>query len=178
MKILTLPFLCLLLVGCAPSRLNRETVITPLPSPELLGASNAQERDSIMKAVFRHMCQPKPVEEDVSHDVNRVHKVYFIGLGGSIDPSLEFLGGLSDLAAPVKPISAGEWRNFFIYDRISGQRGAAFYVMSITMISKDEADVEGMIHPGGGLSASGPVYRVIRKEGRWVIAGARLKWVS
>jgi hypothetical protein len=176
MKILSFLFLCLVLIGCAST--EPEAVITPLAVTELLGAPTGEERDSIMESVFRHMCQPEPVEKDVSHNVNRVHKVYFLMVGDSHDPSPEFLKRLSGLNAPVKPISEGKWKSFFIYDRVTGERGAAFYVKRITMISRDEADVEAVIHPGGGLSASGPIYRVTRKDGRWIITGERLKWIS
>ena len=47
-----------------------------------------------------------------------------------------------------------------------------------TMLSKDEADVEAEIRPGGGKSASGSIYRVTRKGGRWVVTGKKLKRIS
>ena len=171
-KCLLLPLLvCLLFAGCATHRNDR---ITPLQSD----ARSLEGREDIIEVVFRHMCQPEPVEKEVSHDVNLVHKVYFLAVGDSQDPNPELLKHLADLKSPVKPISAGEWKDFFIYDKATGERGAAFYVRSISMLSNDDCEVEAVLHPGGGLSASGPIYRVKRKSGRWVVISERLKWIS
>jgi len=169
MRILSLLFLCVVLIGCASTESKREAVITPLPATELLGASSADERDSIMESVFRHMCQ-EPLEKD--------YKVYFLGVGYSHDPTPEFLKRLSELNAPVKPISVGKWGRFYIYDRLTRERGIAIYIRRITMISGDEAEVEARIDSGGRLSASGPIYSVTRKNGRWVVTGTRIGWIS
>ena len=158
-------------VGCASSR--HDQITTPQNDTRSL-----EGHEDIIEVVFRHMCQPEPVEEDVSHNVNLVHKVYFFAVGGSQDPSPELLKRLGDLKSPVKPISAGEWKDFFIYDRVTGERGAAFYVRSISMCSQDDCEVEAVIHPGGGLSASGPIYRLTRKNGKWTVVSERLKWIS
>jgi hypothetical protein len=65
-----------------------------------------------------------------------------------------------------------------IYDKVSGEGGAAFYVERISMLSQDEAEVEAVIHPEGGLSASGLIYRVSRKSGKWTVISENLKWIS
>ena len=171
MRFLLPALICLLCIGCTS---DRRTQITPLQND----ARSLEGRDDIIEAVFRHMCQPEPVEKEVSHNVNLVHKVYFLGLGDSQDPSPELLKRLANMKSPVKPISAGEWKDFFIYDKTTGERGAAFYVHSISMRSQDDAEVEAVIHPGGGLSASGPVYRVARRNARLVVISQRLKWIS
>jgi hypothetical protein len=164
---LLLPILvCLLCIGCST---DRHAHITPLQND----ARSLEGREDIVEAVFRHMCQPEPVEKEVSHNVNLVHKVYFLAVRDSQDPSPELLKRLADLKAHVKPISAGEWRGFFIYDKMTGERGAAFYIRSISMRSRDDAEVEA-----GGLNASGPVYRVRLKSGKWRVVGESLKWIS
>ena len=84
----------------------------------------------------------------------------------------------SDFKIPVKPISAGVWRGKLIYDRGSGEGGAAFYVKDIFMLNQDEAEVEAVIHPEGGLSASGLVYRVFRKSGKWTVISENIQWIS
>lgn len=177
MKFPTLLLLCLFLAGCAAHRQNENT---PAPDSPLSrdNAQSLQGREDIIEVVFRHMCQPEPVENDVSHRVNLVHKVYFIALGDSLDPSAEFLARLADLKTPVKPISAGQRKDAFIYDKITEQRGAAFYVRNISMLSPDKCEVEAVIDPGGGLSASGPIYTVTRKNGKWTVVSKRLKWIS
>lgn len=159
----SLPFIltCLFLFGCA--------------SPQLPAVA---DHDNIAEVVFRHMCQPEPVEKDVGHSVHREHEVYFLSFGDSTDPNPEFMRRFSDFKTPVKPISAGVWRGMLIYDKVSGENGAAFYVERISMLSQDEAEVEAVIHPEGGLSASGLIYRVSRKSGKWTVTSEKLKWIS
>jgi hypothetical protein len=115
----SLPFIltCLFLFGCASRQLTA-----------------VDDHDDIAEAVFRHMCQPEPVEKDVSHSVHREHEVYFLSFGDSTDPNPEFMRRFSDFKIPVKPISAGVWRGMLIYDKVSGEGGAAFCVEKITML--------------------------------------------
>jgi len=161
MKSLAFTVTLLFLLGCA----SQQRIVTT-------------DHDDIAEAVFRHMCQPEPVEEDVSHNVNQIHKVYFFAFGDSADPTPEFMSRFSDFKVPVKPLSAGVWREMFVYDRVSGERGAAFYIEKVTMLGRDKAEVEAVLHPGGGLSASGPVYRISRRSGKWIVTGEKLKWIS
>jgi len=136
------------------------------------------DHDDIAEAVFRHMWQPEPVEKGVSHSVQQVHEVYFLSFGDSTDPNPKFMSRFSDFKIPVKPISAGVWRGRLIYDKVSGEGGAAFYVKDIFMLSQDEAEVVAVIHPEGGLSVSGLVYRVFRKSGKWTVISENIKWIS
>jgi len=124
------------------------------------------------------MCQPGPVEKDVRHSVHRVHEVYFLSFGDSTDPNPEFMRRFSDFEIPVKPISAGVWRGKLIYDKASGEGGAAFYVKEIFMFSQDEAEVVAVVQPEGGLSASGLVYRVFRKSGKWTVISENVRWIA
>jgi hypothetical protein len=80
--------------------------------------------------------------------VNQDHKVYFLSIGSWYSPSAELLKRLNNLGTPVKPITAGEWRGGFIYDQMTGERGAAFYIERITVLSDDEADVDAVVRPG------------------------------
>jgi len=162
---------CLLCIGCASTC---QTKITPLDKkpPGFAG------HEDILETVFRHMCQPEPESREISHNVNPVHKVYFLSVGDAKDPSPELLQRLSDLKSPVKPLSAGRWKDFFIYDKISGERGAAFYVNAISMQSPDAAEVTTTTRPGGGLSASSYIYLMARKNGKWVVTGQKLNWIS
>ena len=159
----SLPFIltCLFLFGCASHQLTA-----------------VADHDDIAEAVFRHMWQPEPVEKGVSHSVQQVHEVYFLSFGDSTDPNPKFMSRFSDFKIPVKPISAGVWRGRLIYDKVSGEGGAAFYVKDIFMLSQDEAEVVAVIHPEGGLSVSGLVYRVFRKSGKWTVISENIKWIS
>jgi hypothetical protein len=167
--------LCLMLVGCASD--GPQASVSPAPD-KARKAADKQAREDIMEAVFRQMCQPEPVEKDLSRPVNQDHKVYFLSINFWYNPSAELLKRLNNLGAPVKPITAGEWRGDFIYDRMTGERGAAFYIERITVLSDDEADVDAVIRPGGPKSARGWFYRLHRKDGRWVVARETWKWMS
>jgi hypothetical protein len=147
---------------------------TPAPDE----APTLQDRIDITEAAFRYMCQPKAASEEVSHQINLVHGVYFLAVGASNDPPTQLLERLRDLPAPVRPISAGEWRDAFIFDRGSGARGAAFYVRRIRMSRLDEAQVEVAIHPGGVRSASWYSYCVSRENGKWRVTGERLRGIA
>ena len=144
-------------------------------SPQNVSGSS---HDDIAEAVFRYMFRPEPFDKEVSHSINQVHKVYFIAFADSVDPSAEFLKRFDDIKTPVKPLSAGDRRQMFIYDKAAGERGAAFYIQKITMHGRGNAEVEASLHPGGGLSASGLIYRVAQKNGKWIVIGEKLKWIS
>jgi hypothetical protein len=168
--------LCLTLVGCASDGPQASGPQSAQDKPR--AASEKQQREDIMEAVFRHMCQPSPVEKDLSRPVTRDHKVYFLSTSVWTDPPPAFLKRLNNLDAPVRPIAAGEWSGEFIYDRETRERGAAFYIEYITMVSDEEANVDAVIQPGGRRSSCGWFYRLHRKDGKWVVARETWKWIS
>ena len=172
MKSLPFILICLFLFGCVSPQQPAQQPVQQPAQP-----TAADDHDNIAEAVFRYMCQPEPDEKDVSSNVNR-DEVSFLSFSNATDPSPEFLRRFSDLQIPVKPISAGEWRGTLIYDKMSGEGGAAFYIEKISMLSRDEAEVEAVVHPGGGLSASGLIYHVSRKGGKWTVTSEKLKWIS
>ena len=169
-------FLLLTLVGCASG--GRQASEPPPAQGDARSASDIQLREDIMEAVFRHMCRPAAVENDIRHPVTRDHKVYFISTSSWGDPRPAFLKRLNDLSAPVKPIAAAEWSGGFIYDRETRERGAAFYIKNATLHSTDEADVDAIIHPGGSGKSCGWFYHLNRKDGKWVVTRETWKWMS
>ena len=166
----------LTLAGCASGERQSSTVRAAQDQPRAV--SDQQVREDIMEAVFRHMCQPGPVEKDLSRPVTRDHKVYFLSTSVWSDPPPRFLKRLNNLGVPVKPIAAAQWSGDFVYDRSTGERGAAFSIGRITLLSDEEADVEAVVQPGGRKSSAGWFYRLNRKDGRWVVVRETWKWVS
>src|SRR5436190_2258617 len=134
--------LCLTMAGCVSSEPQTSTVRAAQDKPS--GVSDQQVREDIMEAVFRHMCQPAPVEKDLSRPVTRDHKVYFLSTSVWSDPPPSFLKRLNNLGAPVKPIAAAQWSGDFVYDRATGERGAAFSIERVTLRADDEADVDAV----------------------------------
>lgn len=136
------------------------------------------KHDDILEAVFRHIAQPAPVVDEDSHGVNLAHKVFFLAVEDSRDPSPELLQRLKDFSVSVKPMSASVRKDFYIYDRVTGERGAAFYIHSIQPVSWNKADVQADTNPGGALRGSGFIYRVVYRDGKWSVTSQKLKWVS
>ena len=140
--------------------------------------TSVSDRDDITEAVFRHIAQPAQVVDEDSHGVNLAHKVLFLSVDDFRDPDADLLRRLSDFCVPVKPISARVMKDSYSYDRVTGERGAAFYIHSIRRLSASKAEVQGDIDPGGGLRGSGYIYRVVYRGGKWSVKGQKLKWVS
>jgi hypothetical protein len=148
--------------------------VKPLPEGEWLGAPSGEERDLIFGAILRHVCHTNPIPRRVRH----IHKIYFVRFGEAHDPSPEFLARLRSLPCRVQPISTGRGTPSNFYDEATGSTGEAFYLRSISKLSTDEAEVETE-KPQSGSPFSGLrsriVYRVIRKNGEWVVTGGELK---
>jgi hypothetical protein len=142
---------------------EQKIAATPLPTSEWLGASNSEERDSILEGVLRYLCHTNSAPRRVRH----THKIYFLRVGESHDPPAELVARLSDLKCRVQPISSGRGTKFAFYDEASGEPGQALFLLRISRISRDEADVETRAPqhgtPFSGLTAR-IVYRVIRKD--------------
>src|SRR5882762_5580593 len=77
----------LLCLGCAS---GRRVWVSPTSggalseddSARIVDPPSSAVRNDIMEVVFRDVCQPQHIWEDVSHQGNLVHKVYFLAIGG------------------------------------------------------------------------------------------------
>lgn len=163
MRRVLLPFVTALGLVCAGCRM-------PLPAA-------SSDYSDIAEALFRHLAQPAQVNDPDSHEVNLAHKVYFLELDAR-DPDASFLSRLRDLNVTVEPLSASVHTNSYRYDRETGQRGAAFFIWNIRLLGRNTAEAETDISPGGVLRGSGFTYRLVKKDGRWVVVGEKLRWVS
>jgi hypothetical protein len=103
--------------------------------------------------------------------------VYCIDLDDH-DPPAAFVARFADVAPPVKAASAcktGEYGE--VLDRATGKRGIGFHLGEISWpgdgrVYIDASYVEGSVDAGGYVCA------VERRDGVWVVAGARGTWVS
>src|ERR1051325_1743140 len=132
-----------------------------------LNSANSLQAD-ITEAVFRHVARPGSKVAEDSHELNLTHRVYFLQVDGQ-DPGREFLSRMQDLNAPVKPMSSSIKRGNYRYDAATGERGAAFYVRNIHRIGPNKARAEVDFNPGGVLRASGFVYQLVKKDGKWSV---------
>jgi hypothetical protein len=64
-----------------------------------------------------------------------------------------------------------------VVDKDTGKSGLIFSVGAIKWISDTEAEVSGGYYEAG-LSSSGNVYFVKRRDGKWVVTGDKMLWIS
>ncbi len=64
-----------------------------------------------------------------------------------------------------------------VIDRKTGEKGVILRVESIKWISAIEVEVQGG-YSQSGLSASGNIYTVKKKNGKWSVAHDKKTWVS
>src|SRR5205823_3667335 len=138
---------------------------------------DANENNDVLEAVFRHVARPKPKEMEGSHSLNLIHHVYFIAFWGSDvkykDPNPSLLERFHDFPVPVKPLSAASMRDFCAYDKATGERGAVFYFQEIRRTGRHKAEVTVGLAPGGGLTGSTYRYRVVQRQGSWIVTGEK-----
>jgi hypothetical protein len=143
---------------------------------------DANDNDDILGAVFRHLARPEPKEMESSHSLNLIHHVYFIAFWGPDgkyrDPNPRLLKRFRDFPVPVKPLSAASLKDFYAYDKATGERGAIFYFQTITRSGRHKAEVTVGLAPGGGLTGSSSAYRVLQRHGRWIVISQKLKTIS
>jgi hypothetical protein len=155
--VLLLVVAVLLAVWLYPNR-NRSSIARSEP-PAIM-----QDRESqipeIYEAVFRHLFQ---------HNVSGAQqnaKGYFLTINGD-DPTLEFLKRFEKHKPPV---AAGS-----TFKVLEG--GLKFRIDSLKWIDDDTAELQGGYYEGN-LSASTNLYRVARKDGRWIVVEDQQQWVS
>lgn len=131
---------------------------------------NAAERiaqaDDIREAVFRYQIRPYLGQITI-----------FLEIEGK-DPSPEFMKRFEGHTPPVKPVSACEGRKGpGVKDKETGKEGIIFSADAIRWKSDSEVAVDGG-HYRDGLAATGNVYTVTRKDGKWTVTADRMLWIS
>lgn len=104
--------------------------------------------------------------------------VFFLALGQNTDPSQEFLKRFAGHTPPVKPVSACRIDPLRgVFDKDTGKGGLVFRVEGIAWVNDKKVEVEGGYYRNG-LAASGNVYTVESKSGKWVVVGDKMLWIS
>lgn len=115
-------------------------------------------------------------------------KTSFIGVryGCSVgsDPGISvlttpfLLNRFKGCSPPVKPESECDYDTLEqVADRKTGKTGAVFYTGTIWWLSWDTVQVEAGYYEGS-VSASGNIYTLKRKNGRWVVVNERMLFIS
>jgi hypothetical protein len=130
----------------------------------------AAEQDDIREAVFRYQ-----FEHNASGQKQNA-KVYFLSLGKDKEPGDAFIARFKDHKPPVKKLSQAQ-KTFEVIDKETGERGLIFRAVTIKVIDANKVQVDGGYYEGG-LSSSGNVYTVERKEGKWIVTKDQMLWIS
>jgi hypothetical protein len=142
---------------------------TALEKQKLTGEERKYQEDDIYEAVFRWQLQQY---ESIR---NKNIKVYFFSLGND-DPSFSFLKRFAD---HDPPILRGSDANTFpvVVDKITGEKGAMFFISSIQWISDAEVRVKGGVSIAN-LNGYGGDYKVVKEKGKWTVVGENNSWMS
>lgn len=152
--------------------------------------------DDIRESVFRYQFE----NIGKTYITKNPDIIYFISIRGlkhnqykDIDPSDSFMGRFKSHVPLVKKVSqctdeiddilvitdkeTGEKKVIEVSDKETRRKGLIFRVNDITWLSDSEVLVEGSYF-AGNLAGSGNTYRVILKDGKWVVVEDTIKWVS
>jgi hypothetical protein len=138
-------------------------------------ASDSREREradylNVAEAVFRHQFRHNAASR-------QRRDFYFLSLEKR-DPPAELLAKFAKNKPRVVPQSlAGRTPKSGVTHKELGGRGLEFYVSSVKWLDANTAEVYGGYY-SGNMSASGNVYRVKRRHGRWVVTDNVMKWIS
>jgi hypothetical protein len=153
-----------LLLGCLLVLGFQENV--PRSKVEL----TATDLDDIREAVFRYQF------EHYAAGRQRRVKVYFLSFGDDKEPDDTFLARFKDHKPPVKKRSQSKG-GFEVTDKETGKRGLIFSAVTIKVVDANKVQVDGGSYEGV-RSASGNVFTVERKDGKWLVTKDQRLWIS
>ena len=128
------------------------------------------DEDDIREAVFRYQFKHNASGQQQNA------KAYFLSLGKDKDPSDLFMVRFKDHKPPVKKRSQATGK-FEVIDKKTGKSGIIFVVSTIKRARGDKVLVDGGYYEAG-LSSSGNVYTVERKNNKWVVTKDQMLWIS
>ena len=104
--------------------------------------------------------------------------VFFVSINGG-DPSDAFMKRFDDLPRTIRKASSEvpDKGPHTPVDKSTGKTGIVFEAEKLQWRSNDMVKVEGGYYCGG-LCAAGITFTVKRENGRWVIKGSRMNWIS
>jgi hypothetical protein len=131
----------------------------------------AAEQDDIREAVFRYQ-----FEHNASGQRQNA-TFYFLSYGKDKEPGDDFIVRFKDHKPPVKKRSQSSKVEGEVIDKETGERGLIFSAVTIKVIDANKVQVDGGYYEGG-LSSSGNVYTLERKEGKWIVTKDQMLWIS
>ncbi len=134
------------------------------------------QEDKIREVVFRYQ-----FTNNAAHGPATAEKriaAFYLSVGErDQDPSDEFMQRFAEHKPSVRKVSACSTKKMRVEDKQTGQRGLIFHVRSIKWISDTKVEVRGGYYEDG-LSASGNIYTVVEKDGKWRVIKDKMEWIS
>jgi hypothetical protein len=136
---------------------------------------NIPEEENVKEVVFRLQ---------IEH--GRVDDIYYLSFTSidsktnkliDSDPSGEFIHRFNGLPQKVKPVSQCDLIDFFVKDKITGEKGIILRIRSVSWLSETEALIESSSYRGP-LDAGGINYKVQFQNNKWKIVSSEAMWVS
>jgi hypothetical protein len=148
---------CVLYGGCNSS---------PVPSFILRApADRLVQEDDIREAVFRYRISSRNSNSRV-----------FLMIDGK-DPTDTFMTRFAESNPPIKKASGAQLKSTWLRDRLTGEQAVEFSVGSISWISVDRVELPGSSYCGVRCADFG-IYRVVIKDGRWVVEQYEIRAIS
>jgi len=126
------------------------------------------EENNIRESVFRYRIERQKFDG-----------VVFLTIDGK-DPSDEFMTRFAMITPPVRKAS-GSYSDSqgmsSLRDRSTKRRAILLEVGTIKWLSEDHVELNGGFYCGA-LCADAGIYEVVKKNGRWTVAGYKVEMVS
>jgi hypothetical protein len=154
--------------------LSLATIFFAAPMGRLLSflrspADRAIQEDYIRESVFRYRLEHM-----------QGNGPFFLSIDDK-DPSDTFMARFANSNKTVKKGSGSYFKKEpfpgWLLDRSTDEKGVSFSVGPISWLSTDRVEVRGGMYCGG-LCADGGIYRLTKKNGRWVVDEYKIRWVS
>ena len=134
------------------------------------------QEDNIRETVFRYQ-----FTNNAAHGPATIEKrivAFYLSVGEKDqDPSDEFMKRFVDHKPSVRKVSACSTKKLRVEDKQTGERGLIFHVRSIQWISAIKVEVKGGYYEDG-RSASGDIYTVVKKDGKWNVIKDKMEWIA
>lgn len=159
--------------SCSAAKADGQTTAASTqPVSTTQPSARPADQFDVLEAVFRHQ-----FDKNASGQQRNV-EYFFLSLDHGADPPAALLARFKNERPRVLPVSmAGPSHGSGVKHKEDGKSGLIFNITRIAWLDANTAEVEGGYYEAG-LSASGNTYRVERRDGKWVVTGDKMNWIS
>jgi hypothetical protein len=123
------------------------------------------QEDDVREAVFRYRIESRNLSGPI-----------FLSIDGK-DPSDAFMMRFAQSNLPIKKASGAYLKALSLRDRLTDQQAVELSVRSVSWISVDRVEVRGGFYCGGRCADAG-IYRVGKRNGRWMVEKYEVQAIS